>query len=49
MTANFDVDSTLSWDGIHDAVDTLSLAPNVAELERPSIHANALYISNQAH
>lgn len=33
----FDVDSTLTWDGIHDAVETLGLTRNIAELERNGI------------
>ena len=35
--SDFDVDSTLSWDGIHDGVATLGLERNVAELERSGI------------
>ena len=35
--ANFDLDSTLTWDGIHDAIQTLGLTQNVAELERDGI------------
>lgn len=34
---DFDIDSTLTWDGIHDAVETLGLQRNVAELERNGI------------
>ena len=36
-SAEFDIDTTLTWDGIHDAVDTLGLNRNVAELERNGI------------
>ena len=36
-SVEFDVDTTMTWDGIHDAVDTLGLNRNVAELERNGI------------
>ena len=34
---DFDIDSTLTWDGIHDAIEALGLTRNVAELERNGI------------
>ena len=34
---DFDVDSTLSWDGIHDAIVTLGLERNILELDRDGI------------
>jgi ectoine hydroxylase-related dioxygenase (phytanoyl-CoA dioxygenase family) len=34
---DFNVDSTLTWDGIHDAVESLDLSRNIAELERHGI------------
>jgi ectoine hydroxylase-related dioxygenase (phytanoyl-CoA dioxygenase family) len=37
MVSDFDVDSTLTWDGIHDAVEALGLTRNVADLERDGI------------
>jgi ectoine hydroxylase-related dioxygenase (phytanoyl-CoA dioxygenase family) len=38
MSVNsFDVDSTLTWDGVHDAVASLGLQKNAAELERNGI------------
>lgn len=35
--ANFEVDGTMTWDGIHDAVRALGLERNVADLERNGI------------
>ena len=34
---DFDVDTTLSWDGIHDAIVTLGLERNILELDRDGI------------
>ena len=33
----FDVDTTLSWEGIHDAIVALGLERNILELERDGI------------
>lgn len=35
--SNFDLDSTLTWDGIHEAIQALGLTQNVFELERDGI------------
>ena len=35
--SQFDVDTTLSWEGIHDAIVALGLERNILELERDGI------------
>ena len=35
--SHFDGDTTLSWEGIHDAIVTLGLERNILELDRDGI------------